>query len=129
MTPRLGATVTFNLRDVLFRGDGVASNVSGRWPKVWKRLSYQPNRVVDGILIGVRTLSEGDVVWAGHDEPTYYQPTDYLTAYLVAYDLRRRPVYLLPGDVTFVPEDRGERIRAEVEAMRDEAAAIMGRKR
>lgn len=96
--PRLGQPVRFNLRDILFRSIG-DSHRSGRYPKVWKPRSYQPNRVVDGFIIGIRTLSNGDVTWGSYDEPTIYYPGEHFTAYLVAFDLRRKPVYLLPDDV------------------------------
>jgi len=55
-----------------------------------------------GIVIGVRNLANGRVL-CGYEEPTEFHPTEHFRAYLIAYDLRRSPVYVLPEHIT--PEE------------------------
>lgn len=49
----------------------------------------------EGIVIGARTLFDGEAVW-GYDEPTRFEQTATVKAYLVATHLYRRPVLVLP---------------------------------
>lgn len=48
----------------------------------------------EGIIVGKRTLTNGDV-----DYDRNYFPTERFAAYLVAFDLRRKPVYVLPEHI------------------------------
>jgi hypothetical protein len=71
--------------------------------KVWKRNPYlKRDDTREGVIVGSRTLANGYATWAYADEPIVFYPEEHFTAYLVAYDLRRRPVYLLPSDVEVV---------------------------
>lgn len=53
-----------------------------------------------GVLIGVRTLSNGTCSFG--EDGTNYQPENdsHFTAWLIAYDLRRNPVLVLPEHTT-----------------------------
>ena len=53
----------------------------------------------EGIVVGTRVLSNGRLQWNGYDEPVEYILTDTVTAVLVAYDLRRKPVLIPPHRV------------------------------
>ncbi len=65
------------------------------WKKIWhvKQGNWTP-----GIVIGVRTLSDGENAFMGQ-EGIDYTPTRYFKAYLVAFDMRRKPVFILPEDL------------------------------
>lgn len=50
-----------------------------------------------GIIVGKRTLAEGNAEW---DEGySTFVPKSHLRAYLVAFDLKRRPVYVMASDL------------------------------
>lgn len=52
---------------------------------------------IDGVIVGIRTLANGAV---DHDDyGNYFVGNVYFRAYLVSYDLRRTPVYVLEGDL------------------------------
>lgn len=53
-----------------------------------------------GIIVGKRTLTEGDTYW--HGDSAEYSPRRTFTAYLVAFALRRNPVHVLPEHITAV---------------------------
>lgn len=53
----------------------------------------------DGIVIGKRVLANG-YVYYDQGEGTTFGPDQHLTAYLIAYDLNRKPVYVLPEHIT-----------------------------
>lgn len=55
-----------------------------------------------GIVVGIRTLSDGEVETWGWDEPATYLPTRTFRAYLVAHHLRRKPVLVLPEHIKVV---------------------------
>lgn len=102
MTPELGQPVSFT--HVLVRGIPYTD------PKKPLRKEWQPKGVhwevpraesLDGIIVGVRTLGDGEFRSVGYggpfDEPEEAFVCDHhFTAYLIAYDLRRKPVYVLP---------------------------------
>lgn len=67
--------------------------------KRWRHEAYlgQPEPApTRGIVVGIRTLSNGKNVWSGSDEAITYSPREFFTAYLVAHNLRQRPVFVLP---------------------------------
>lgn len=79
-----------------------------RRPKFWGRDTVQfdkfwttevyPGKHTEGgqgIVVGKRTLSNGNTSYA-YDDGTTYTPKEHFTAYLVAYGLRRKPVFVLP---------------------------------
>lgn len=69
---------------------------SGPYRKEWV-----PNTVAaptEGVVVGVRTLSNGAVTYS--DVVTYRPSRDgYFTAYLIAYDMRRKPVFVRPEHI------------------------------
>lgn len=72
--------------------------------RVWSHTTYW-NAITSrgpakGIIVGIRTLSDGTVEGGYYDEPATYRPTRTFTAYLVAYHLRRKPVLVLPEHLT-----------------------------
>lgn len=98
--PTLGARVHFDYSDILRRDEvrgGAFTNTPVR--KEWRKTQWgKRGNVRTGIIVGVRTLSNGVIEW-NYEEPIQFYPDLYFTAYLVAFDLRRKPVYLLPDDV------------------------------
>lgn len=95
MTPPLGAAVAFTW--TLHRRS--AWNAQGRLSKAWvvgEWVGQAEPAARRGILVGVRTLANGTVEYLGHEEGSVFRPEERLTAYLVAYDLRRQPVFVLP---------------------------------
>jgi hypothetical protein len=96
----LGARVHFDYSDILRRDEvrgGAFTNTLVR--KEWRKTQWgKRGNVRTGIIVGVRTLSNGVIEW-NYEEPIQFYPDLYFTAYLVAFDLRRKPVYLLPDDV------------------------------
>lgn len=59
-----------------------------------------PVEPVSGVIVGWRTLSDGRVDFGYYDEPSEYMPTRHFKAYLVAFDMREKPLYVLPEDLT-----------------------------
>ena len=54
----------------------------------------------EGVIVGKRTLTNGNIRWLGEDEGNGYAPVESVTAYLIAYDLHRKPVHVLPEHIT-----------------------------
>lgn len=52
----------------------------------------------EGYVVGWRTLYDGKVVHH-YEEPTEFLPERHFTAYLIAFDPRTNPVYVLPENV------------------------------
>lgn len=52
-----------------------------------------------GIVIGKRVLANGFLRYA-YEEGTTFEPDQRITAYLIAYDMHRNPVYVLPEHIT-----------------------------
>ena len=98
---RLGQPVTFDRRDILHRrylddAYTYGQTVKG-WRMGWSSKAPQP---AEGIVVGVRTYSDGTVTWGYEGEQTTYRPTCYFRVVLVAFDIHHNPVALLVGDVT-----------------------------
>lgn len=69
-----------------------------RWVRVADmRAEIEP---VSGVIVGWRTLSDGRFDDFGYYEPSEYLPTRHFKAYLVAFDMREKPLYVLPEDLT-----------------------------
>lgn len=68
--------------------------------KIWSN-NHGPHRWPggEGVIVGKRTLSNGNTHY-GYDEGTTYLQTEHFTAYLIAYDLHRKPVHVLPEHIT-----------------------------
>jgi hypothetical protein len=97
--PRLGAKVTFSrtLRRVWF------PPASGPSSKATKRWVSTRTPVKAGIVIGLRTLANG-TVQGGYDEPIEFHATEHVTAYLIVFDIRRKPVLVPPVHVEWDDE-------------------------
>ena len=69
------------------RWDHVARHTKRKW--------VSREQEVDGIVVGHRYVQEGIVgYWL-----TPFIPEKYIECYLVAYDLHRNPVHVLPEDM------------------------------
>lgn len=69
--------------------------------KVWApQTNYKGEPLIGrGIIIGKRTLANGKRHYIGYDEGIAFIPEEYFTAYLIAYDLARKPVYVRPEHI------------------------------
>lgn len=97
----LGQWVEFEFR--LRRVSDYGSDHRG-WRKEWRREKFDIN--AQGIVMGVRHLSNGKNEWVQDDAPLSYTHTDYLVAVLVSYDLRRKPVLVLPEDLVILDREK-----------------------
>jgi len=78
-----------------------------QFDKFWTTMQVPPNvhtPAGEGIIIGKRTLVNGNNQYNGYDEPIIFIPKERFTAYLVAFDLRRKPVHVLPEHITPLEE-------------------------
>jgi hypothetical protein len=102
MTIELGQRVRFTR--TLTRRSGRENN---RYTKRWHAERYpgEPEPApTEGVLIGVRTLSNGFVTYGWTDEPTTYEPREHFTAYVVAHSLRRASALVLPDHLELVDD-------------------------
>jgi hypothetical protein len=77
--------------------------------RAWEPNPFAPER--EGLIIGKRTLSNGHHAWEseGYGEGFWLnEPAEHFTAYLIAFDLRRKPVHVLPEHITVISEAPGE---------------------
>lgn len=75
----------------------------------WSARKWEPKDAYDeprtGIIVGKRMLNNGTFIreddsnWEGASV-FHYRTTESFTAYLIAYDLRRKPVYVLPEHIS-----------------------------
>jgi len=72
-----------------------------RSKKVWvEQVNYKGEpESGTGIIIGKRTLADGVNQYNGYDEPIVFLPKERFTAYLIAFDLTRKPVYVRPEHI------------------------------
>ena len=56
----------------------------------------------EGIITGVRNLANGSVEWGDYETSTQFHADEYVMAYIVTFDLRRNPTYVLPEHLTLV---------------------------
>jgi hypothetical protein len=99
----LGDRVTFDYSDILHRQSITPYDLKQPMRKDWRKAQWgKRGDVRHGFIVGVRTLANGTLHW-NYEEPTRFVADLYFTAYLVAFDLRRKPVYLLPDDVERQP--------------------------
>lgn len=71
--------------------------------KLWTSKPHEgfpKNAGGEGVIVGQRTLANGENNYNGYDEPIVFVAKERFTAYLVAFDLRRKPVYVLPEHLT-----------------------------
>lgn len=77
------------------------------WLKVWEPVPHHgtdSEPVREGIVVGVRWLANGKNRYSGYDEPIVFEPRERFRAVLVATNLRRRAVFVLPENVKSVSE-------------------------
>ncbi len=104
----LGTEVQFKRSDILHR----RSSLEGRHtkeayivPAEWAKSGYLTGETL-GVIVGVRTLSNGEVYWEFEGIPRYVRK-ETVRAYLVAYDMNRDIVRLKVEDVHPLPTIRG----------------------
>lgn len=78
--------------------------------RIWTSVLISDGRGVDqrtpagqGIVIGKRTVSDGNSNWQGEESGYDYTPAHHFTVWLVAYDLRRKPVHVLSRHIEALP--------------------------
>lgn len=91
---QLGERVSFACTLQRQRGEWDGKTRSER--KLWAPVGHETR---DGIIVGVRTLSNGRTIWNGHDAQSEWRADEHFTALLVAFDLHRRPVFVRPEHV------------------------------
>lgn len=74
---------------------------------LWSGEAYPGKRLDggEGIIIGKRTLTEGNVIWHGPEDGSEYKATKHFAAYIIAFDLHRKPVHVLPEHITPLSEE------------------------
>ena len=74
--------------------EGFAPRVEKRWVPIPEQR--------EGVIVGRRTVQNN---WVEHDYEygSSAVPTKYISAYLVAYDLNKNPVHVLPEHMVRVP--------------------------
>lgn len=77
--------MTFNQRLSRVRRAKINGLTACRWEPMKMPLT-------EGVIVGRRTLSQGEyepMEWLG-----LYHPSEYFDVYLIAYDIRKNPVYV-----------------------------------
>lgn len=70
--------------------------VAEHW-KVWRRHQHP---AIEGIIVGQRTLANGRAEYEHEAGMVWYPGTAVrFTAYLIAFDLHRKPVLVMPVDI------------------------------
>ncbi|MFS0832018.1 hypothetical protein ABC337_15310 [Arthrobacter sp. 1P04PC] len=100
---QLGQRVRFSthLRRKTKIGEGYYADIT----KVWTTEAY-PGKQYDGgegIIIGKRTLANGKNQYNGYDEPIMFIPKERISVWLVAFDINRKPVHVLPEHLEVIP--------------------------
>ena len=75
----------------------------GKWlhPAEWKTMEKKWVRIESeftGTITGKRTLSNGTVQY----DDNHYTPDEYFRAYIVVFDMYKKPVYVLPEDLKII---------------------------
>lgn len=68
------------------------SEARGVWEGYWKTVVMKGART--GLFLGLRTISDGDLVCGYGDEPNDYMPRKYRRVALVCPSPKRNPVYV-----------------------------------
>ena len=82
--------------------------IERKWIPESKRTEQDPGNkkwirsesIFHGYIIGERTLSNGMAEY--EPELIYYRPNSFFKAYIVAFDIHRKPVYVLHEDVKII---------------------------
>lgn len=81
------------------------------WVKRWESEHYpgqpepEPTR---GIVVGTRFLANGALGGGSWDEPVSFTTEERFRAYLIAYDLHRKPVLVLPEHITVITPSQND---------------------
>lgn len=104
LTLQLGDRVLFFAH--LKRGNELVENPPGslykkRRRKIWKEIPISPewNKSLTGVVVGIRTLSNGGVHYE-EEAGNIFSPEEYFQAYMIVYNLHRKPVFVLPETLT-----------------------------
>lgn len=108
LTAELGQPVLFTAflkRKTEYRDGYPTSKYRTRdtW-KIWDRVPMQEGSQVEGIIIGTRTLVNGIRDYIGYEEGYQFIPKERVKVFLVAFDMRQNPVYVLPEDLRLLDE-------------------------
>ena len=96
----LGTRVRYNYFLLRTRVAGGSSRLDR---KVWVPMPiYFGAR--EGIVVGLRTLSNGTRQWGYEDEPIEYKPTEWLKVALVVSDIRKNADRVLISDLEIIGE-------------------------
>lgn len=68
-----------------------------RYIKRWKPSNFIHPR--EGVIVGKRTIWDGERYLIGYEEGYSFLPVSHQEAYLVAFDLRRKPVFVAVEDL------------------------------
>ena len=71
---------------------------ASRTEKRWVPVDFHQQGVIVGMRVVQNNWVERDSEYGG-----YAVPTKYITAYLVAYDMRKQPIYVLPEHLVRIP--------------------------
>lgn len=96
----LGQRVTFSTR--LNRRVKYWGSDTEQFDKFWSTLDRvrQPLPGGEGIIVGKRTLSNGNTHWLEGDGVTVYDAKEHFQAYLIVTSLRTAPIHVLPEHIT-----------------------------
>lgn len=115
MNLTLGQKVVFHAKAV--RQEKELPGIKTRFARFWGRDIDRPVLGKDsakqypkeGVVVGKRVLKEGELIWSsgewdysGHYD---FKQTGSYSVYLIAYDMRKKPVYVFPEDVERLPPD------------------------
>lgn len=109
-------TAILNRKDV----DLTPGASSSDWGRCW--VPQPLTTPGSGIIVGIRTLADGKVNYGYNaDSVTNFVQEKTYQAYRVASEMRRKPFFVLPDDVTLVEEDETEieALRKDVEALKE----------
>lgn len=89
----LGTRVKFDHSSILWR-EHLAGGKRQWTPVRWNK-GY-----MEGVIVGERTLANGNLIYGnGYDIIDVFRPTEHFKAYQVAFNIRQKPVYVLPEDL------------------------------
>jgi len=97
----LGQRVRVNMANVLYRSFKTRLGKHGERVHLreWTKHAWQKDQFREGMVVGLRTYSNGQVYYHGYDGPTQYKTVESLRVVLVAFDVRQRPRPFLIDEV------------------------------
>lgn len=70
--------------------------------KVWKTVPLR--KPITGIIVGRRYVQNGEIEGGFYDEPTYFCQTSTVQCYLIAFDLHKNPIHVLPEHLEIIED-------------------------